>query len=384
MLTIEKISTEPALSALEPEWNLLLSASLSNTITLTFEWVSTWWRVFGEGRELSILTVRDSGELIAVAPLLRRQTRRFGFLPFTRLEFLASGEDQADETCSDYLDFILKRGREPEAIREIAGYLDRHRNEWDEILLPDIPGSSPSLPLLDAACSAAGEKAEIVKRESAVYLPLPDSSDVFLQSLPSSLRWEIRRDLRRATQNDYKLLESTDSASFEKLFAILVHLHQLRWQSRGMPGVFSSEKFTRFHRLLASKVLDKEWIKLYVLLVGGEPVAALHLFTYNRTVFVYQGGMIEGRGLKHPGTILEFLAVENAIREKFTEWDFMKTQPGSYKHRWGKNVRELVGMRIAHNNSKEAIRDTVVNLLSGLRYVKHASLKLRPGVSAGR
>src|SRR5262245_32961357 len=97
MLRVDKITNMEGLAGLRPVWNSLLAESASRTITLTWEWVTTWWEVFHEGRELRVLVVRENDEVLGIAPLLRRVTRYEGLLHCRRLEFLGSGEDEADE-----------------------------------------------------------------------------------------------------------------------------------------------------------------------------------------------------------------------------------------------------------------------------------------------
>ena len=56
--------------ALRDEWNDLLGRSRFDTIFLTHEWQSTWWRHLGQGRgPLFILAVREAGRLVAILPL---------------------------------------------------------------------------------------------------------------------------------------------------------------------------------------------------------------------------------------------------------------------------------------------------------------------------
>src|SRR5262245_56250139 len=137
MLKVEKVTTIEGFRELEAVWDRLLQQSASNSITLTFDWLSTWWEIFGEGRELYILVVRDGEMVIGIAPMGKRLVQHYGLLPFRRLEFLASGEEEADEICSDYLDFILQAGRESEALKAILESI-YEAQDWDEILLTDM------------------------------------------------------------------------------------------------------------------------------------------------------------------------------------------------------------------------------------------------------
>ena len=57
-------------TALAAEWNALLRHSRFNSLFLTHEWQTTWWRYQGEG-DLWILAFRkpDTDELVGIVPL---------------------------------------------------------------------------------------------------------------------------------------------------------------------------------------------------------------------------------------------------------------------------------------------------------------------------
>ncbi len=61
--------------SIQYQWNQLLKESDNDNIFLTWEWVYTWWEVFGGESELFIITVKnDKGDLIGIAPLHIKKT----------------------------------------------------------------------------------------------------------------------------------------------------------------------------------------------------------------------------------------------------------------------------------------------------------------------
>jgi CelD/BcsL family acetyltransferase involved in cellulose biosynthesis len=371
MLSIEKATKEEEFEALAKEWNALVRASANDTLTLTHEWLTTWWEVFGEGRELYILLVRDGNELIGIAPMLKRTVQHYGVLPFRRIEFLASGEDEADEICSDYLDFILKRGREEEALNLILHYIYERDTDWDEVLLTDIAGDSVNLPFVKAFCEDSGIKMQQVRDEIAIFLPLTKKFEEIVTSVSPGFRRRIRNDRKtfEAYGGQIRLMDNQES--FEEGFEALKELHQTRWMSRGGEGVFSSEKFTRFHRLFAPKAIAHSWLNLYVAFKDDKPIAAIYNFVYNNKVHYYQSGFRhDNSGLHSPGVLMQAHAIEDAIQKGFKEFDFLKGREGSYKFRWLPQTRSLVQMRLSQSRTKEVLYHTTSKVLDGLRNIK--------------
>jgi CelD/BcsL family acetyltransferase involved in cellulose biosynthesis len=372
-LRIEKVTEEKAFEALREEWNHLLENSASNTLTLTHEWLSTWWEVFGEGRELYILVVRDEEQIIGIAPMLKRTIQHYGVLPFRRIEFLASGEDEADEICSEYLDFILLRGRESQALDLILHYIYEKDTDWDEILLTNMAGESVNLPFVKGFCEDYGISLRQVIDEISIYLPLTKSFAEIVQSVGTHFRRRIRQDRKTfaAYGGEVRLIKNADE--FEASFAALVDLHQERWTSRGDRGVFASDKFMRFHRKLAPKAIAQDWLRLYLALKDGKPIAATYNFSRGKKSYYYQSGFrLENSGLHSPGVLIQGYSIEAAIHEGLEEFDFLKGKPGSYKFRWLPQTRRIVQMRLAQSHTKEALYTTTNKFIGGLRNIKRS------------
>jgi len=340
---------------------------------LTWDWLSTWWDVFGADRELNVLVIRDEDEVIAIAPLLKRTVPRYSCLAFTRLEFMATGEDEAEEICSEYLDFIVLPGRESEVSESIACYLREHDEDWDEIYLQAMPGNSPNLPLIVHNAGAECLNVEPLSTDLAVYLDLPGTYSDFVGGLGTSLRRELRKDRRIAAAKGYRFHVIEGPDRFEEGFGTLMRLHQSRWTSRGEPGVFGNARFVAFHELLAERLLGKGRLKLFVLEVTGQSIAALMAFIHDKKVFLYQSGFLAGsRVLSHPGSAIRDMAIEWSITQGYTEWDFMKAQPGSYKYRWSSQAREIGAIRISRPQSKETIHWAASRVIGGLRQIRRA------------
>jgi len=373
MITVEKVGTREGLERLEPVWNPLLEESSGNTITLTWEWLSTWWDVFSEGRELHVLLAREGGRIVGIAPLTRRTVQRYGLLPFRRLEFLASGEDEADEICSEYLDFIIMRGREAEVLEAFYTFLTGPDEDWDEMLLTDVSGESVSLPLLKRLSEAGGTKYDIQREQTGIYVSLPEKWEEFLGGVSREFRRKIQRDRRVAVELGAELRLIDSFEGFEENFETLIALHQARWTGRGLPGVFSSEKFTRFHRRVAPKLLGRGWANLFILSIGDRPVAALYNFTYAGKMIYYQSGLDPDCGNLHsPGILIRGYAIEKAIRERLTECDFLKGEVTGYKAGYRGELRNIVQLRMARSRSKETVYAATARVIDGLRSLKRS------------
>jgi CelD/BcsL family acetyltransferase involved in cellulose biosynthesis len=381
-MTTSIVSDPRAFDALEPEWTALLARSRSNSITLTWEWLRTWWTVFHDERQLRIVLVRSDDRLIGAAPLLSRDRshRYYGVLPFRRIELMASGEAPADQICSDYIDWIAEDGREREVVAAILALLDGElAGEWDELQLPDISAESPIVAALEREAERRCLGMQVLQREPCSVCPLPADWNRFLSGLSSSLRYKIRRGFRELEQQGgrYEVVSSADQ--LEDTSRILIALHQDRWTKKGRPGAFRSDKRRAFHEQLMRLALERGWLRLGVLRVKDEPIGAIYNFAYAGRISFYQSGIAAtGNTNLRPGVLMHAFEIKHAIEAGCQEYDFLKRGRSDYKDMWTTHTRDLLCVRIA----KPGLRNTALRALWGaeaaLRGIKNLLETARP------
>ena len=76
-MSIQIIKTKDEFCGLREVWNQLLSRSDSDTIFLTWEWLSSWWEAYtGPTDDLHIIVVRDQGgQITGIAPFFLTKQR---------------------------------------------------------------------------------------------------------------------------------------------------------------------------------------------------------------------------------------------------------------------------------------------------------------------
>src|SRR5688572_32155488 len=95
------------ISSLQNGWNTLLASTNNATVFNTFAWASCWLQIYWrDDYTLRIILVEAEGSegdsLVALLPLCI-QTRN------NSCWFIGSGEPEAEEVASEYLDFIVHR-----------------------------------------------------------------------------------------------------------------------------------------------------------------------------------------------------------------------------------------------------------------------------------
>ncbi|MBN1671848.1 MAG: GNAT family N-acetyltransferase [Kiritimatiellae bacterium] len=321
------------------EWNGLLAASASNSPMLTWEWLYTWWETYrtcGVTRELCLLAARHAnGSLAGLAPLVLRPFSQFG-ISRVRLEFLGTGEPEADETCSEYLDVIVSPDRREEVVAGLADYLAQHA-DWEELLARDVRTD------IGAAATQLAERLAsrgLVSSESrpgqAPYIRLPDSWDAYLASLSRNGRKQLRSKRRQfETRGAAAFRSALALPEIRRMFPEFVRLHRLRWQAAGKPGCFASSHFSRFLEAVTARLSERGGVQVSWLELDGEPVALYYLLRHADALFYYNSGMdIERFGELSPGNVCLSFIIEQAVTDGIREFHFLKGGAESYKYRW--------------------------------------------------
>ena len=141
--------------------------SASDCPFLTWEWLHTWWTHLGGSSRLRIAAVRAGQELVALAPF-RITKSRVALL--SRVDMLGTGE-----AGSDYLDVIVRRGREAEASAALAQFAT---SENTTLRFDHLPPTS-----------MAGELARQLSGEGWASVSAADGTCPFI-------RWPATRGIR--------------------------------------------------------------------------------------------------------------------------------------------------------------------------------------------
>ncbi|MBI4609206.1 MAG: GNAT family N-acetyltransferase [Candidatus Rokubacteria bacterium] len=331
---VERIEDPAGFEKLRDEWDELLEESASNCLFLTWEWLHTWWRHLGEGRQLSLIAVRCEGRLIAVAPLTVRPRRVTGLVPFRVLEFLGTGS-----VGSDYLDLIIRRGREREAIRALVEHLA------DGKLMLELAQVNRH------SCLAAGLATQLMLRgwrrsrattDICPFIRLSGHSwQSYLATLGAEHRYNFGRRLRNLTKRfDVRFERVAWEEQRRTTLSALFALHDVRWRERGGSTAFCTPGLRSFHEEVSRLALQRGWLRLFVLRVDGKPAAALYGFAYGRTFYFYQAGFDPCYTKQSVGLVTLGLAIQNAIEEGVDEFDLLHGDE-QYKLHWAREAREL-------------------------------------------
>ena len=357
------IVDDPAgFAAIRGEWTELLQHSDSDNLFLTWEWLHTWWRHIGAGRKLMIVLLRAGRKLIALAPLIERPRNLWALQLWRGLEFLGGGD-----VGSDYLDVIVRRGREHDArtafardwhARALMLHLQRTSNERSTVLQ------------IMADLRRRGWTPRVARTDLCPFIPLAGETwNSYLQKLGASHRYNFRRRLRNL-ERSFRVEFSLARTEVERAaaFQTLTTLHDRRWRVRGGSTAFYSDTLRRFHDDLTRVLLDRGWLRLFVLRLDDTPVAALYGVLYGSRFYFYQSGFDPAFARQSVGMVTMGLSIEQAIREGAVEYDLLHGEE-PYKFLWAQHTRGLTGLELYPPDMSGSLGRTAMSIRAAVKSV---------------
>jgi CelD/BcsL family acetyltransferase involved in cellulose biosynthesis len=328
-----KLTLHPGTSGfavLENQWNDLLQRSRFDTIFLTWEWQTVWWRCLGAVRgPLYLLSAHaDDDRLTGILPLyLTEEGERC-------LQVVGCIE------VSDYLDLIIETGQEEPIYNAFLDWLSGGADApaWALLDLCNQPGASLAHSLLTALVRARGWTADTVQEDVCPIIELPtdaeDGWETYLAALDKKERHEIRRKIRRAEREvpDLAFRVVTGGEELPAALDDFIRLHRL---SSADKDAFMADDMQAFFREIAAVSAEQGWLRLFFLDAGGQSVSSYFCFAYGDDMLVYNSGY-DPQANPHLsfGWVLLSKIIQYSIEQGFRRFDFLQGDE-DYKHRFG-------------------------------------------------
>ena len=353
------------IEALRAEWDELLCEFPGATTFSSWEWLAPWWRAFGEHRQLLVLAFLDeSSRLVGLAPLSVGVRRTF----LTNLRVLNFWGDGSQD--SDNLDFPVRANYQDEIARALLDYLAKATGRWDHCELNTMPENSPVGNAL-LRHLARRRWTAYHRRQAGSAIQLPETWEAYRLQLSSKERGKIayRRNLleKKYTTRFYKCV---NHAELEAYLGTLFALHQKRWQSIGEPGSFQPAARRQFYFEMATQLLARERLELWLLDLDGKPAAAQFGFCFNSTFFSLQEGYDPAYSQDSVGFVLRAHVIRQLIGAGVRRYDFLAGESES-KARWDAGITQYVNAHFARPASKgSAYLQTIHSATQGKEWLR--------------
>jgi CelD/BcsL family acetyltransferase involved in cellulose biosynthesis len=174
-----------------------------------------------------------------------------------------------------------------------------------------------------------------------------DEGQTVLDALRRHTASKIRRTARRLEEAHGPITVQWASTIEEahEIFDELCALHSTRWASRGLPGAFASERFSRFHRGLIDRLFAQGRILLARVRAGDKTIGCDYGMIEHGRVLSYQWGIAKFDDSRlSPGLLTGASIMQAALDRGLAEYDWLAGDV-LYKRELSTSARELIWAR---------------------------------------
>ena len=357
------------LESLYSLWDgLLQNCGDEKSIYLTHEWITTWWRHFGKDKRLNILLAETDHQTVGIVPLMRTEYK-IGFLSLHALETIGS-------VNYNLVWLVLPESRD-EVMTAFLSYLKGELAKRKLVLrLPLVTDDSKFLGMLKGRVGQISRKLAVKAKLKtlAPFVPLPSTWEELYRSFSQNRRWVLRKKLRILEQeHSVEFQEYTADNLFDRLNEF-IGLHQRRWESVNVRGVFFNNEMKEFYRDIAIRFHEKNWLYFSFLNIDGAMASGELGYIYNGKLY----GATAGRDVKYAkysiGHLHYMFMIKDAIKRGLRELDFLKgAEP--YKFYWTKSVRKYMNILVINRGVFPGLRLRLVHIFLRLWEIRQYSLK---------
>jgi CelD/BcsL family acetyltransferase involved in cellulose biosynthesis len=283
------------------------------------EWLQVWSQIFGSDARPYIRVVKQDDKVIGVAPLMMKN----GTACFTG----------SVDVC-DYQDFIIAPGKESEFFEGLLDYLEQNNVKQLDLkhVRPDSTVLNSLVPLVISRQYEVTNDKEAVSYE----MDLPPSFEVYLESLSTKQRHEVRRKMRRLSEEgniEYHIIDegSEPLAALETFFQMFV-------ESRQDKAEFLTDQMKSYFKALVDIMAGMGILKLGILELDKKPIASVMYFDYNNCIYLYNSGYDPKYVSLSAGLLSKVFAIKDSIEKGKKKFDFLKGAETYKGHLGGKEI----------------------------------------------
>lgn len=359
---------EHDLGVLEPmrqKWDALV-AQAGGDIYFTYDWCRTWWRHYGQERQLRVLLFYHTDQLVGLLPLVIDRLW-LGLVPIRLAKLLGS----------DSTTVVLNPPVMPEHAQTIyakaLSFILEHEH-CDALWLGPLAGDKPHRRLIRDACQDSSQFARLLQDQDMTVhtiFRLPGSYDDYLARLEKDHRAMVRRERRIFEKQCRPTIQVIDDPQrIVPAFEEFLRLHQAQWTAQHMLGHFGDmPKAEAFNRDLIATMARRGRAMLLRAVVDGRPVAIEYAFTFAGGLYWRLPARLVGQEWERlsMGRVSLAYLVESAI-SRGIQWIEGGAGEYPYKRRMGATEFPVGSMLIASSRPASTFK---AQLFVRLSHVLH-------------
>lgn len=352
-MKLRLVNTDEEFLNLSSIWNEILIQSEVNHIHSTFEWLSTWWKFFGDNKELFIIVAEEDSKILGIAPLMIQEESKFynNTLKFKQLTYLGQG-------FTDSAGFIIKKNN-TDILIMILDFIYKQNSKWDEIYLSQMDSSTKALKILNnqPAVKFSINENYII---GCPFLPIAGEFEKYYQGLSRTLISKNERYIRKLEKNGETKYIIEKKLS-QKLLDEIIQLNQVRNLKNGRKSPFLEPTKKKFIIEVLDKLSKKDQVRIFTIRQNEYLLIYSITFNYNKTISRWNTCYNLDYSKFSLGKILTKFIIRYCFENDYDKCDWMA---GSEEHKllWTDKSRNNHSFSIKKRNIKTSIANSYFHL----------------------
>jgi len=332
-ITIRQITSTEEFRELELEWSTLFQHNIIQTAFLTWEWLFSWWQIYGINKELWLITAYQNYKLVGIAPLMLEERIKY---KIKHRIICSLGTPQIDIGG-----FIMSK-RPQLIIAAISEFLIEKKHCWDLVEFNQFQENKSEIQYLAPYFKKADYQIS-QKSNLHFYIYIEKDWETFFSQFSQNLRGDLRRRLRRI--KEYGKITFVHHSGSEVTWDDINTMFQINEYGH-YPLLYHSQKEVAFQRELFGAMKNKGWLDVFLLFLDDHPIAYRYGFTLNNKYEDWRNGF-DTRHKKHaPGKVLLLLTLQESAKQGYNIIDFLRGEE-EYKMRLPSHVNRHIKLRLA-------------------------------------
>lgn len=315
---------------LQSEWMELLAQSHTPNFQYSFSYMQNWTQLLKKDWKCLLLLVKDEAKLKGIFPLMYRDEKRRGILPYRRLRFLGSEK-------TDFSTILAAPENLKDVIFSSLEWLFSGDFRWELMILDDLQEGTPSIEFIQQWLSEHEVKYEL--REGKYYfIDLERSWDDILADTSKKF---VRRNINLAKNRIdnagvWHFITDVDWDS-DLVIERARFMHIERQKDLGRDSFFSDASELKF---MENAIKDKSIgdFQSHWLLLNERYIAYMLGFEQQNIFYAWNMAFDPEYANLFPSKILLFELIKHCHEKKLKEFHFMRGE-SDYKTKWTKTYR---------------------------------------------
>lgn len=332
---VVRITDEAAFAALKTGWNRIAALSGMPSVFLRHEWFDAAWQWRRQDAKLFILCIYRDEMLIGICPLISRHARH-ARMQVRLLEFLTVPDTQA---CD-----VLSAPEDASAVVEaLSMALFACRNEWDVLQLSYLQPGTASHGVLPGAFLARGLKNRMAQAGDNPFIDLQTGWEAFYATRGRRLKKSnnlVANRIKKAGELEIEWLHrDADAEKIGQTLAAAVEISARSWKET-TGNTLENPAPGAFIKRLTDLAHAEGWLSIWLLRLGGKPVAMEYQLAYQGSVHALRADYDNEYRDFSPGSYLNWKLLEQTFSNGFQRY-CMGPGDNPYKLRWTETALPL-------------------------------------------